>query len=258
MFFINIFNSRKSRRKMIKKIEGIVISEVDYKESSKIINILTKDDGIVGVLARGAKKIKSKLSGVASKLTYGEFHIDYKENGLSTLIEVDVIDRFKKIRGSLDLTSYSLYLLELAARVYRHEENKNIYSLLISGIKKINEGFDHQVISIILELKLLNYLGIEPVIDHCVNCGSKVDIVTISSYRGGYLCKNCHYGETLCDIKTIKLLRLLYYVDISKISKLEISDNVKKELINFINDYYDRYSGLYLKSKEFLKKLERL
>ena len=33
---------------MQKKIEGIVVSTVDYKESSKIINILTPDEGIVG------------------------------------------------------------------------------------------------------------------------------------------------------------------------------------------------------------------
>lgn len=243
---------------MIKKIEGIIISEVDYKESSKIINIFTKEHGIIGVLARGTKQVKNNLSGVTSKLTYGYFHLKYKENGLSTLIEVDILDKFKTIRRSLDLTSYSIYLLELSTMVYKHETNSEIYPLLISSLKKINEGFDYQIIAIILELKLLDYLGIKPVIDHCVTCGSKADIVTISSYRGGYLCRNCYHGETVSNIKTIKLLRMFYYVDISKISKLEITNNIKQELTNFIDDYYDRYSGLYLKSKEFLKKLEKI
>ena len=98
-------------------------------------------------------------------------------------------------------------------------------------------------------------MGIKPVIDSCVNCGNVDDIVTVSSYRGGYLCKNCVLEERIVNIKTIKLLRMFYYVDISKISKLDISDNIKRELNQFIDDYYDRYSGLYLKSKEFLKKL---
>ena len=105
---------------------------------------------------------------------------------------------------------------------------------------------------------MLNYLGIKPVIDNCVNCGSKVDIVTISSYKGGYLCKSCVYDEVIVNIKTIKLLRMFYYVDINKISKLDISDNIKKELNRFIDDYYDRYSGLYLKSKTFLKNLQNI
>ena len=47
---------------MIKKIEGIIVSEVDYKESSKIINLYTKEYGIIGVLARGAKRLKSNLN----------------------------------------------------------------------------------------------------------------------------------------------------------------------------------------------------
>lgn len=249
---------QKTSIKMIKKIEAIIISEVDYKESSKIINLLTKENGIIGVLARGSKKIKNNLSGVTTKLTYGYFHIQYKDNGLSTLIEVDVIDKFKNIRHRLDLTSYSLYLLELSSMAYRHEPIDNIYKLLISSLKKIDEGFDYQIISMILELKLLDYLGIKPVIDQCVTCGEKKDIVTISSYRGGYLCKNCYHGETISNIKTIKLLRMFYYVDISKITKLEITDNIKQELHNFINDYYERYSGLSLKSKEFLKNLEKV
>ena len=149
-------------------------------------------------------------------------------------------------------------LLELADKVYKHDNDNNIYKLLIDSLKKIDEGYDYQVITNIFELKMLEFLGIKPVIDECVNCGSKHDIVTISSYRGGYLCKNCLHGEVITNIKTVNYLRMFYYVDISKISKLEISDNIKKELSNFINDYYDRYSGLYLKSREFLQNLEKI
>ena len=243
---------------MITKFEGIIISEIDYKENSKIINIFTKEKGIIGVVARGTKQIKNNLSGVSSKLTYGVFHIKYKENGLSSLIEVDVINKFKNIRKSIDLTSYSIYLTELSSMVYKHEQNVNVYNLLISSLKKIDELYNYKVITIILELKLLEYLGIMPIIDCCVNCKNKTDIVTISSYKGGYLCKNCAKGEVICNIKTIKLLRMFYYVDIDKITKLEVSDNIIKELNDFIDDYYDRYSGLYLKSKEFLKNLEKL
>lgn len=243
---------------MIKKIEGIVVSEVDYKESSKIINVLTPEYGIIGFIARGTKQVKSKLSGVTSKLTYGFFHVNYKEKGLSTLIEVDIIDNFKNIRKDINLMSYSLYLLELADRVYRHDTDKEIYNLLLASLKKIDDGYNYKVIANIFELKMLDFLGIRPVIDECVNCGSKADIVTISSYRGGYLCRNCCHDEVITSIKTVQLLRMFYYVDIAKISKLDVSEEVSKELSKFIYDYYDRYSGIYLKSREFLENLEKI
>lgn len=243
---------------MLEKLEGVVISEVDYKESSKIINILTKERGIIGAIARGTKRVKSNLSNVSSKLSYGYFHLKYKENGLSTLIEVDTINNFKNIRKNIYTMSYAMYLLELSERVYRHEENSEIYNLLIASLTKIDEGYDYKVISNIYELKMLEFLGIKPVLDNCVSCGSKLDIVTISSYKGGYLCKNCLHNETVVDIKTIKLLRMFYYVDISKITKLDISENIKEEISSFIYDYYDRYSGIYLKSREFLKNLDKI
>lgn len=243
---------------MIRKIEGIIVSEVDYKECSKIVNILTKEKGIIGVLARGTKRVKSPLSSVTTKLTYGYFHMNYRENGLSNLIEVDFINKFKNIKKEINLMSYSIYILELATQVYKHDNNKEIYNLLIASLEKINDGYDFQVITNIFELKMLDFLGIRPIVDECVSCGNKTDIVTISSYRGGYLCKNCCKGEPIVNIKTIKLLRMFYYVDISKITKLDISDNIKKELSNFILDYYDRYSGIYLKSRQFLQNLEKV
>lgn len=243
---------------MFKKIEGIVVSEVDYKESSKIINILTPEYGIIGVIARGTKRVNSILKSVATKMTYGYFHVKYSENGLSTLIEVDVIDMFKNIKKDINLMSYAVYLLELADRVYKHDESREVYDTLIASLKKIDEGYDYKIIANIFELKMLDHLGIRPVVDECVNCGSKHDIVTISSYKGGYLCKNCVAGEVIVNIKTIKLLRMFYYVDISKITKLDVSEKIQNELSQFIYDYYDRYSGIYLKSREFLKNLEKI
>ena len=65
-------------------------------------------------------------------------------------------------------------------------------------------------------------------------------------------------NEYIVSSKTIKIIRLLRFVDISKISKLDLSDEVKNEINNFIDDYYDRYTGLYLKSKSFLKNIAQI
>lgn len=243
---------------MIKEIEGIIVSTVDYKESSKIINILTKEDGLIGVFAKGSKKLKSKIRETSNIMTYGMFHIKKINNGMPNLIEVDIIDNFKNIKKDLLKTNYACFLLKLSSQVYRHDNSTDIYNLLISGLKKINEGYDAEVINYIIELKLLNNLGIKPIIDKCVNCGSTSNIVTISSYKGGYLCKNCVNTEKILNIKTIKLIKMFYYVDIDKIAKLNISNDIKKEISIFIDEYYDRYAGLYLKSKTFLKEYEEM
>ena len=236
---------------MYKKIEGIVVSEYLYEEASKIIKIFTKD-GIVDVIAKGAKKLKSPFFSVTSKLSYGVFNISYKENGLSKLVDADILNDYRNIKKDISRVSYATYITELVTKVYKHESNSNIFDLYIQCLDKIANGYDLVIITNILRLKLLDYLGIKPIIDRCASCGCTTDIVTISSYYGGLLCKSCLKSERLVSIKTINLIRGLYYVDISKITKIDVSDDVRREIDEFISDYYDRYSGIYLKSKIFL------
>lgn len=240
---------------MYKKVEGIVVNEYPFEESSKIINIFTKD-GIIGVIAKGAKKIKSPFFAVTGRFSYGVFNIVYKENTLSKLTDADILNDYRGIKKDITKMSFATYITELVIQVYKHESNKNIYYLYLASLDKIDKGYDPMVIMNILKLKLLDYLGIKPIIDRCVECGNTSNIVTISSYKGGYICQKCHRNEKIVSTKTISLIRMLYYVDLSKITKIDISETVKKEIDEFTNDYYDRYSGIYLKSKILLDSIK--
>lgn len=242
----------------IESFEGIVLTETNYSESSKILNVLTNDRGIVGVMSKGCRNIKSKLRGVSRKLVYGTFHVYYKENGLSTLIGVDLINSFSKSMMDLEKISYCAYLLDLAHQVVKQNDDNEIFELLKDTLLKIEEGLDPLVLTNILELKLLDYLGVRPSIDACSICGSDKAIVTLSSDSGGYICRNCFNNEGYVSEKTIKMIRMYYYVDIKNISKLDVSSEVSREINLFLDMYYERYTGLYLKSKDFIKKISQL
>ncbi|MGI6329841.1 MAG: DNA repair protein RecO [Bacilli bacterium] len=244
---------------MIKKVEGLIIRDLDYGDTSKIIYLLTKEYGQLSVIAKGVKSLKSKLRGVTMKLTYGYFHIYYKEDKLSILAEVDVIDNLLVIKKDLTRLSYASFICNLVGQVIKQakeEEKEVIYTSFINSLLKINEGYDPLVITNILEFKLLDYLGVKPIIDRCVKCGNTNSIVTISSRDSGFLCSKCYQNETLISSKSIKFLRMFSYLDIAKISKLKISEEVKHEINNFINIYYQEHTGLYLDSKNFLEEIK--
>lgn len=242
----------------IDSFEGIVLTETNYSESSKILNVLTNDRGVVGVMSKGCRNIKSKLRGVSRKLVYGTFHVYYKENGLSTLIGVDLISSFSKTVMDLERISFASYLLDLSYQVVKQNDESDIFELLKDTLLKIEEGFSPLILTNILELKLLDYLGVRPSIDACSICGSDKAIVTLSADAGGYVCRNCFSNEGYVSEKTIKMIRLYYYVDIKNISKLEVSDEVCREINQFLDMYYERYTGLYFKSKDFIKKINKL
>ncbi len=235
-----------------RKVEAIVVNETNYSESSKILGLYTKELGIISVISKGCKRLKSPLRVGSSKLAYGEYIISYKSEGLSTLVSVDILDSFKNILFDIKNVSYATYILELSTQVAKQNSDSEIFTLLISSLKKINEGLDPKIITLIHEVQCLKYLGIDIMVDACTNCGSTNDIVTLNSEKGGYICKECYENEKIVDEKTLKVIRLFYHVDISKISKLELSNITIKEISDFLEEYYDRYSGLYLKSKSLL------
>ncbi len=242
----------------IVKTEGIIVGETNYSESSKILKIYTKDYGFISVISKGCRNLKNKLRGVSNKLIYADFHLSYKENGISTLIGADIKNTLRTILSSIDKITYVSYLLDLTEQVYKHSKETAIYDLLITTILKINDGLDEEAFTYLYELKLLDFLGIRPQVEGCAICGNRTNIVTISILDGGYVCQNCYHGGTIYSRKTIQLVRMFLLVDLKQITKLDVKKDTKKELNEFITEYYDEYSGLYLKSRGFLKNLMKI
>lgn len=240
---------------MIKEFTGIIVSETTYGESSKIINILT-EEGIIGVIARGAKKLKSRLRSGTERFTYGKFNVYYYEGKLSKLISVDIVNSLIHIKSDIIKIGYLTFITELAYQCARQNSSSEIYNILINTILKMEEGLDPLVLTNILEIKMLDYLGSKIELDRCVICGSDKGILTFSNKNGGFVCKNCYTNEFIYDNKVVIMMRMYYYVDIKSITSLNIGDSTKKSINDILTHYYDDYTGLYLKSKKFLEEIQ--
>jgi len=240
---------------MLVKTKGIVLKETPYSETSKVLNVLTSDYGLIGILSKGCKNMKSKLRGISNKMVYAEFTIKYKETGLSTLTEGAYINSFKNIFNDIKKANYSFYLMDLVYQIVSENNNKKLFPLLEQGLIKINDGLSPELISNIIELKLLKYLGVNLNLSNCVLCNSPV-IFNLDIDNGGVICKNCYHEGYIFNNKTIKLLSLMEQLNLSKITNLEITDeSIFMEVNDFLHEYYSTYTGLYLHDKKKFNKL---
>ena len=239
-------------------VKGLVLNETNYSDSSKILNVLTSEYGLIGIISKGCRNLKSKLRGSSRKLVYGTFHFYYKENGLSTLISIDVINDYPKTIMNLERVVYASYLLDLTRQVVKQSKDSNILPLVVSSLDKIENGLNPAVVTNILELKYLDFLGVSPVVTGCAVCGKTTNIVSLSPTAGGFICKDCYQNEGYYSEKAIKLLQMYYYVDLEKITKIDVNSKVNEEINKFLEDYYDRYTGIYLNSKKMLKNVIKL
>ncbi len=240
---------------MIEKVTGFIIYTSPFRETSLVLQLFTKEHGMISVMAKGVKSLKSPLRALTLPFTYGNFYLYYKEEKMSILKDVDVINPFFHIHENILLMSYLNYIANLSSQVYKESLNKGVFDLMMATIFKMEEGFDPAVLANILEVKYLPMLGVGISLDACISCGSTHDIVTMDGDRGGLICRKCYHGEKIVQLKTIKFLRLFQYLDIAKITKLDVKKENQQEIERFLQLYYARYTGLYLQSKEFIYKM---
>ncbi|OZM57734.1 DNA repair protein RecO [Lottiidibacillus patelloidae] len=243
---------------MMLKAEGIVIRSIDYGESNKIITLFTKEFGKVGVMARGAKKPKSRLASTTQLFTCGYF-LFQKSTKLGTLQQAEVLTPLRMIQSDIIKTAYAAYFVELLDKCTEERKSSTaIYEFLYYSLVYLNEGIDEQVLKYIFEMKMLILLGIQPHVNGCKSCGVLDEKYSFSIKEGGFLCKRCsridprtlHISE-----QTAKLLRVFYYIDMKRLGNVSVKQETKDELEKVISNYYEEYSGLYLKSKKFLNHL---
>ncbi|MFP4958281.1 DNA repair protein RecO [Bacillus subtilis] len=246
---------------MLTKCEGIVLRTNDYGETNKIVTLLTREHGKIGVMARGAKKPNSRLSAVSQPFLYGSFLMQ-KTSGLGTLQQGEMILSMRGIREDLFLTAYAAYIAELVDRgTEEKKSNPYLFEFILESLKQLNEGTDPDVITFIVQMKMLGVMGMYPELNHCVHCKSQEGTFHFSVRDNGFICHRCFEKDPYrIPIKpqTARLLRLFYYFDLSRLGNVSLKEETKAELKQVIDLYYEEYSGLYLKSKRFLDQMESM
>jgi len=245
---------------MLQKCEGIVIRTTDYGETNKIVTLYTREWGKVAVMARGAKKTNSRLSSITQLFTHGYFLVQ-RGSGLGSLQQGEIITSMRSIGEDIFLTAYASYIVELTDKCTEEKKpNPFHFELLYQTLNYMNEGYEADILMNIYEMKMLNVLGLFPILNQCSVCGNTDGHFSFSIREGGFICHRCldkdPYHFKLSPA-SVKLLRLFYYFDLTRLGTISVKNETKAELKKVITAYYEEYSGLYLKTKKFLNSMDQ-
>lgn len=248
---------------MLVKWEGIVIRSVDYGESSKVVTLFTREKGKVAMMARGAKRAKSRLGAVSQLFTHGYYLCKTGPgSGMADLSQGEIVDSFRDLRQDLMATAYAAYIAELLDRLTEQEEaNPFLFQLLHQLFHYIDEGRDAEILCRIFETKMLRVAGISPHLTDCSSCGREQEPYVISISQGGLLCPACRESDPYAIAVTPsvwKLLRLFQVFDLERLGEIELKLSTRSQLKHVLRRYYDEHLDLYLKSRSFLDQMERM
>ena len=91
---------------------ALVLREVNYKESDKILTLLTEKEGKLTVSARGCRRKDSPIASACQLLAWGEFTL-YEYNGRWAVKETASERLFDGVRGDLEKIALASYFVEV-------------------------------------------------------------------------------------------------------------------------------------------------
>jgi len=177
-----------------------VLGGVDYSDSSRIIWVLTPEFGRQSLIAKGARRPKSKYLGLIE--TFNLVRVIYRKSrsgSLFVLREVDLQRHFGGIRASLEAFWTASVAVELIKEVAREEqESRALFELLKEFLSLADSSQEEEetlkALLVVFRWRLAALLGFSPRLVECVGCGAKLS--RSEKYRfllveGGLLCSDC-------------------------------------------------------------------
>lgn len=108
---------------MIAHTSAIVFKSIDYSESSKIVTIFSEEHGKIAVIARGAKKPKSKYANLLEAGNLLDVVYYYKASrGVQTLTEATYLEKTLKIRMDFEKMATMMSSIELINQLLHENE----------------------------------------------------------------------------------------------------------------------------------------
>lgn len=235
---------------MEKKVEGIILNSIDYKENHKILYLLTKE-GHKSLLVYNAKKIKKGLLNETQNLTY--LKTTCTDQTLPKVTSIEVVDYYNEIKGDLKKMSVSSYVLEVLYRFIHPDINPGLlFEYIKAFFTKLKDKDDVKTLLLQFRIKMLYFLGFEPNFKTCIHCGSNKNLVGLSIYYGAMECV-VHASKNNIGNTATNIIRLLY---LDKSLEINISDDEAYSYISkLIDEYYENHFKDEIKAKKMLQQL---
>ena len=244
----------------IKREEAFVLKRAPIRETSLFVTLLTRHSGKIQGLAKGIRKEKNPLTVRFEPFTrLAVVYYEKLRSDTHLISDTAILDSNIHLRNRLDLFGYSSYLTELIDTFLGvHDPHPEVFELLAKSFKLLKTASPFQVARV-FEIKLLENVGLLPILDHCVQCGeSRFEGAFFSPRQGGVMCRKCDQEASgTLRISQGAIQSLLFFLrnEIDRSASLRLSVQVAQELEQINNRFIQYRLERPLATKRFLSAL---
>lgn len=221
---------------MFETTKGLVLRSVRYKESDKILTVLTESEGKLTLRARGALRKGGKLAAATELYTLSEMTL-FGNRGRWQLNEAQTIEQFIALRenfSSLALASYFAEILDTVSD--EGAPDSAVLQLALNCLYALSrELAPAALVKAVFELRLMAITGYEPDLTACASCGRQ-DPAAAAFYApdGAIYCPDCVHAApgavTQLKPETLAAMRHIVYSAPKKIFSFSLDDAALPQL----------------------------
>lgn len=232
------------------KTEAVVLSKLEYSESSLIVSLFTQSNGLISAILKGGRKANSKLSKVVDVLNHNHIILYKKQSReIQVISSSEIISYFPKIKSNLDTAKYAFSICELIKKSLNEDEPNNLlFKGLIRILNLMENGTENSAVLFCrFFLFLIKQLGYEINLESCQSCHTKLkpDNKFKSVSTEGFLCGKCSNSNLLEN--NSELFKFLFCLknkeNLDSFSEKIINEGINY-LINYLRTHVQSFNGL--------------
>ncbi len=223
------------------KTEAVVLSKLDYGDSSSIAALYTKDYGKLSVIIKGARSPKSKIGTLVDPLNHIGIVIYKKDTrDLQILSSADIINHYPKLKEDLECLKFAYAVLELVKNLtVEHEHNLRLFRGIVRILSLMNASKENpKILFLRFFMFFLTELGYEVQLDNCFSCGkSNLKGSQLSyNFENGIFCEDCKRNIIESYSFSAELFDLLVCLKYFE-SPRNINNGLLDKAMNFLEKY---------------------
>ncbi len=233
--------------------QAIIINNRPFREHDSMVSAYSRERGKLDLVARGARKIGSKLAGHLQPVSLARIMV-VRGKHFNYIGGADCLRGFRNIKDDWRKIVLAGKAMAVFGGMIKGEEpDMNLFELvrgyleLLERTKEPLHNFYHHS----FVFKLLVNSGYGPELYECVVC--RQPAVPRGNYfspeRGGVVCARCHAGLAASVVRqpvsppAIKTMRLLARLAISDLPRFKIEEKPGRELAGIITSFHAYHCG---------------
>ena len=243
--------------------EGIVLKTHALGDTSRIVVVYMRDQGVTRLVAKGARKTPSRFGYALEPLSRGRYVFYYKpDRDLHLLSQADTLAATGSRIADLTRLAHAEAALELVDKlVWGEEPHAELYDLLAATLESVAGAPESSLpaLTIAFQLQVASLLGYRPRLDPCAGCGRALSQERLfSPARGGLVCDACaaEGGTVRLSADALAGLALLLSRPVQEAGQyleLKRAGEILRVVEAFLKHHFQRFQGL--RSLELLRSL---